>query len=197
MLEADRPEFERMLREIFGALDKPLTEHQRAAFWKGLQRMSLPEFERCRDLILRDLEDGEPVRRFGVAEVWAARKQLRAAAPDKPPTDPWPGDRWDEAANTHLLAHITRSLHANPRCYGRPASYLGMKTTRTKNADASPEFVRNVQTLVGYKNRWAAQMRASDSGEGVPVEEQREVWDECMRRAEEEIRTGTTLEMAV
>lgn len=201
MLDTEHTEFQAQLSELFGALDKPLTESQRAGFWKGLQRMSLVEFGRCRDQVLRELADGEPPRRFGVGEIWAAKKRLRAAAPDKPPVDPWQGDRWDEAANFHLLRHIAGALHADPRCYGRPASYMGMKTLTTKNADASPEFIRNVQTLVAQKNHWAAQMRGSDPGEGVPLEEQREVWRECMRRAEAEIAGRVTavpkaLEMA-
>lgn len=202
MLEADRPAFERILRELFGALDKPLTEHQRNAFWKGLSRMSLTEFERCRDHILRSLEDGEPPRRFGVDSIWAARQQLRASGPpevSKPRDDGFRGDRWDIAANRHLLGYITGQLAKNSRRYGRPASWQGMKTLTTPHADASPEFVRHVQMLVAHKNRWAETMReidAASGGNGVPVEDQRDIWAECMRRAQDEIRAETILEGA-
>jgi hypothetical protein len=202
MLEADRPAFERILRELFGALDKPLTEHQCNAFWKGLSRMSLAEFERCRDQILRELEDGEPPRRFGVDSIWAAKQRLRASAapePYKAPDDGWRGDRWDIAANRHLLGHITRQLAINSQRYGRPATYHGLKTLMTPNADASPEFVRNVHVLVEHKKRWAATMReidAANGGNGIPVDEQREVWAECMRLAEAQISNGAPEEAA-
>lgn len=202
MLEADRPAFERILRELFGALDKPLTEHQRNAFWKGLSRMSLTEFERCRDHILRELEDGEPPRRFGVDSVWDAKKRLRAAGPDtqqKPRDDGFRGDRWDIAANRHLLRHITGQLAKNSRRY-TPASWQGMKILTTPHADASPEFVRNVQTLVRHKNRWAATVReidAANGGKGVSVEEQKDIWRECMRAAEEESLTGTKMALDI
>lgn len=172
MQDADRPEFERLLRELFGALDKPLTEHQRNAFWKGLARMSLTEFERCCDHILRELEGGEPPRRFGVDSIWAARQQLRASAPpevSKPRDDGFRCDRWDIAANRHLLAYLVRQI-----CERR----------RGLNAEA-------VQTLIEAKHRWAATMRDIDAGcggHGVPVEDQRDIWRECMRQAEDEIR---------
>lgn len=181
MKDTDRADFERILRELFGALDKPLTEQQRNAFWRGLARMDLVQFERCRDLILRELEDGEPPRRFGVDSIWAAKQRLRASGPPPPPKDDgWRGDKWDIEANRKMLGHITRTLATDSRRYGRPASY-GVGT------DASPEFVRNVEQLVAAKNRWAELMRASDEGQGVDVAEQNESWRVCIREAEAEI----------
>jgi len=184
---SDRSEFEPILAEIFAAVDKPLGDAQREAFWRGLKQMSLVEFARCRDKILADLKDGETPRRFGVSDIWVTRMKLQAAAPSMPVSDGFAGDHWDEDASMHLRAYVGAQLAANSQRYGRPASYMGMKTSSTKNADASPEFTRAVQILVRYKNRWAEQMRSSATTDGVPIPEQREVWAELMTRAEAEI----------
>lgn len=189
MIEADRPEFERLLREVFGALDKPLTEHQRNGFWRGLTRMSLTEFERCCERILRDLQDGEPPRRLGLDSIWSAKKRLRAAGPDpaRAQLDSWQRDKWDEEANRKLLGHITRVIPKDPHRYGRPASWEAMKVSKDMRADASPEFLRSMEVLLAAKNRWAALMRAADEGEGVDVEEQNGSWHAAIREAEAQI----------
>jgi len=106
----------------------------------------------------------------------------------------WQGDQWDVAANRHLVAHLLRELRANPHKYGQPASYLAMRaTTRRENphADASPEFMRAVETLVAYTRAWAQDMRemAAESGGVVPVDLQRAAWEDCMARAEADIAT--------
>lgn len=188
MQASDRGEFETILAEIFAAIDKPLGDAQREAYWRGLKQMSLLEFARCRDKILADLRDGETPRKFGVSDIWVARMKLQAAAPSMPVDDGFRGDHWTEDANMHLRAYLGSQLAVDSQRYGRPASYMGMKTMQSKSADASPEFVRNVQILVRHKNLWAEQMRLSADPKGeVPVPEQKEVWAECMRRAEEEV----------
>jgi hypothetical protein len=80
MTDGDRPEFERLLSELFAALDKPLYESKREGFWRGLAKMSIVEFTRCRDLVLEELEQVDPPKTFGVSEVWAAKRRLRAKA---------------------------------------------------------------------------------------------------------------------
>lgn len=190
MQESERTEFEKILADIFAAIDKPLGEAQRSAYWKGLKQMSLIEFSRCRDKIIADLREGETPRRFGVSDIWVARMKLQAVAPIHPPDDGFRGDNWDEDANLHLRSYLNNQLAANPQRYGRPASYMAMKVMKAKNADASPEFIANVGILVRHKNVWASQMRASATADGVPIAEQQEVWAECMKRAEEEIASA-------
>lgn len=112
--------------------------------------------------------------------------------PALPKPAEWQGDRWDVAANRHLVAHLLRELWANPRAYGHPASVHAMRTMSREqfpNADASPEFVRAVRTLVAYTRAWAQDMRemAAESGGVVPVELQRAAWEDCMARAEADI----------
>lgn len=72
-------------------------------------------------------------------------------------------DNWAVAGNQHLLAHVLRSL-AKKRCFNE----------------------HETRILVRFKNLWADQMRLSADESGVTPEEQREVWRECLQRAEAE-----------
>lgn len=203
MLDADRTAFEAMLREIFGALDKPLTPSQIAAFWRGLSRMTLIEFERTRDQILRELEEGEPPRRFGVDSVWAAYKRARAARaaamPQPQPHETWKGDKWDIAANHHLFAHILRNVLRNGTHYG-PLSQTWYPMTPNPDSIVTPEVRHTVGILLRYKHAWAEDMRALEqsgqygvdprTGERLPppLEVQKAAWKDCIvDRAEAEI----------
>ena len=95
--------------------------------------------------------------------------------------------KWTAAGNLHLLKYFRARLGARPQGLGRPASYLGMKMSRTPNADASAEFIVNVKELVAAKNRWIADMVDIDHGEGVPSEIQQAVWTDYLGQAEAEI----------
>ena len=100
--------------------------------------------------------------------------------------------RWDVAANTHLLAYFREKLAENSRRYGRPPSYLGMKNStlaKSSNADASAEWIANVQRIVAAKNVWVAEMTDLAAGNGgeVPAETQREIWDELIGLAEAQV----------
>lgn len=97
---------------------------------------------------------------------------------------------WIAEGNQHLRSYLNTKLAENSQRYGQPASYEAMKDPKRaddKNLDASPEFVRNMHTLAAYKNRWTDMMMDADQGQGVPIDDQQEVWAECMRLAEEEI----------
>lgn len=96
-------------------------------------------------------------------------------------------DRWLLAGNRRLTRYITTKIPQDPRRYGRGASAEGMRVMTTPNADASPEFVSAINTLVAMKNRWVEVMQASASDEGVPPDEQNECWAACMREAEQVI----------
>jgi hypothetical protein len=171
--EGDRKAFDEILAEIFASIDKPLGEAQRSVFWKGLKDLSVLEFARIRDLLVRDYrERDEPPRKFTLADVWTARKRLRAAPPPQECGPKWDGDVWDQVANQQLLRHITTRIPADPMRYGH----------RT-----SPVFASNIRALVAMKNRWASLMREAAGPAGVPAREQRDCWDSCMRMAEEAI----------
>lgn len=101
-------------------------------------------------------------------------------------------DPWGILANRRLLKYITTVVSADPQRYGRPASAAGMKPKPgeplSPNADASPDFVRNVNILVAFKNRWADLMRESATDDGVPIADQEASWSECIRMAEAQIK---------
>lgn len=189
MQAADREAFDTIIAELFAAIDKPLGETQREAFWKGLQRMHIVELARCRDQLLEELEKGEAPRKFGVPDIWALKRRLRAPGPpaNQAKEPEWIGDEWDEEANLHLQGYIRRRLSADPQAFGRSASYMGMKTMSTPHADASPEFVRIVQKLVMAKNLWASDMRDIAAHGDVAPEVKQEAWDEYVKSVEADI----------
>ena len=80
MTPDDRPDFEKRLRELFAAVSQPLTEERLEGFWKGLARMGVFEFGRAVDLLLAELEQGDPPKFLNARHVWAARDRLRARA---------------------------------------------------------------------------------------------------------------------
>jgi hypothetical protein len=130
---------------------------------------ALPEFVKLCRMIGDEVDEGP--------------RPIQLLAP--PEENPWIAE-----GNQHLRSHLNTQLATNSQRYGKPASYEAMKDPKRaddKNLDASPEFVRNVHTLVAYKNRWTEMMMNADAGQGVPIDEQQEIWDECMRLAEAEI----------
>lgn len=171
--------FELHMRTLCAGFDVPCTAERLEAYRKAFGRLDPIGFERLVQYCLS--EDGPP-RMPTVAKLWASRSEMRARAPrEAPAADPWQGDAWDIAANHHLLGHITQKLASNPSRYGRPPTWHGMRVSKFKNADASPEFIANVQALVEAKKFWAADMRdlAQQHGE-VPIELQRKIWADYM-----------------
>jgi hypothetical protein len=81
-------------------------------------------------------------------------------------------DAWGMLANRRLLKHITTVIPKNPVRYGKRDT---------------PEFVRNVNILVAFKNRWADLMRTAATADGVPIADQEASWNECVRMAEAEM----------
>ncbi len=188
MQDTDRKAFDEILGEIFASIDKPLGEAQRSVFWKGLKDISILEFARCRDLLVKEFREMEdPPRKFTVGDIWRARKKLRVVPPPPDNQPKWAGDVWEQVANQQLRRHIHTRIAGDSNCYGRGATMRGMKASTDPNADASPEFVRAVNTLVAYKNRWAQLIREAAGPEGVPAKDQRDMWDNCMRMAEQQI----------
>lgn len=185
MQPAERPEFEKQIGVLFAAIDKPLTEERREAFWKGCLNMSLLDVGRCINRVLEDLQENPAPRFFTVGDLWAAKRKLRAAGPYVlAPQDPNAGkfDPWAIAANFHLAAHIRKALSRNSRRYGDPGNYVSGR-------QESREFRANVARLVEAKNAWAADMRdlaAHNAGE-VPVLQQREIWNDYLKSAEAQI----------
>jgi hypothetical protein len=78
-------------------------------------------------------------------------------------------DAWAVAANKHMLAFVLQ--HWRKRVYFDPAQ---------------------TRILVEWKNAWARDCRDEDAGDGVPVERQREWWQDCVARAKAAGAVGWT-----
>lgn len=166
MQDSDREAFDTILAEIFAAIDKPLGDAQRAVFWKGLKDLGLVEFARIRDYLVRQYREFEqPPRKFAIGDIWQARRKLRAAAPPENPMDRWKGDEWDLKSNQRMLSYILRAWHQRNRHFSETETWI----------------------LVALKKRWAKLMRDSGTFESVPIADQDQSWDECIRMAEREI----------
>lgn len=161
MQETDRNAFDEILGEIFAAIDKPLGESQRSAFWKALSELSILEFARVRDHLLREWREQDPPRKFTPTDIWRARKALRAAAPTKI-DDGWRGDEWDQRANLRMLSRVMKAVMAR-RAYS----------------------AEQLRTMAALKNHWAELMRAAAADGEVPLQDQEDSWRECMRMANE------------
>jgi hypothetical protein len=184
----DRAAFDSIIAEIFGALDKPLTEAKRDGFWKGLQAMSITDLARVRDLLLGELQHTETPRTFSVSDIWSAKRRLRAKAPTEPLqpiSDGWQGDTWDTYANRLLLRHIQRQA-SHKVYYSDRDTQLGKRSATTPS-----ELTRQMTAiLVAYKAAWARDMReVADERNEVPVDVQKEAWKDCMKRAEDKIQS--------
>jgi hypothetical protein len=79
---------------------------------------------------------------------------------------------WEMLANRRMLKYVTTKIPENTRRYGNPP------------IQSNAKFAANVNTLVALKNRWLELMLASATDDGVPIKEQEDCWDECMRQAE-------------
>jgi hypothetical protein len=185
---SDRQDFERMLRELFGAIGQTLSDEKVEGFWKGLASLQLIEFGRCVDQLYADLKSTPAPKTYTVGHVWQAKRALRASPPMYPhpqrDNDGWDG--WSKSANHHLLTYVKTALSARPRRYGDGgiSGRVGPGERRW-----SAEFERNIARLVAAKNAWVSDMRdlaAHGNGE-VAVERQREIWSDYLQRAEAEI----------
>jgi len=54
LLNIERPEFDKQLAILCAGLDVPCTDERKEAYWKGLNRMSLPLFTRAVEQILSE-----------------------------------------------------------------------------------------------------------------------------------------------
>lgn len=199
---ADFDDFSDLIRRMCVVFGKKATDELVNSYWDALKDLTLPIIERCADnharygkffpkpIDLRPKDDApatvkedkdfqaavaqnirnweerlarDPVKGLEqLGTAYAARQQVTS----HPQVEDF--DKWGIEANQHLLALVLRNL-------GEKRTFDELQT----------------RILVRYKNLWAEQMRLDDTGEGVPISEQREVWTECMRRAEEEIAACT------
>jgi len=79
MIPDEKPEFERLLKELFGGMGmRPPDVEAVAGFWKSLGRVSIIEFTRACEFMLAQLEFSEPPKYLNPSFVWGAVRRLRA-----------------------------------------------------------------------------------------------------------------------
>lgn len=87
MTPADREEFGNQLAQLFGAFPQvTLTDNRMKAYWRGLQKMSMPQLERVIDHTLA----GNELMLPSVSRLWMIHRELTvrpvSAAPPRPKT---------------------------------------------------------------------------------------------------------------
>lgn len=163
---SQQPEFDAQMGALFGAWGRAYSPGLQTGYWKGLQRLSLADVARCVDRAIERFGEEPDMRLPTVGELWAIKRSLRAAAPVRREPEPvW--DRWDVAANRHLLAHLQRNAR-----------------TLCPNGKPDEACAAKVAPLVAAKNRWAALMRDCQDAQGnVDPAEQADLWESMLEHA--------------
>jgi len=174
VLQADREEFARQLRELCAGFNVPMGERE-AAYWRGLAKMEIATFARVVEHCLGD--DG-PDKIPTTRGVWALSKSMRARSAPAAPTRPaWSGDKWDIEANLRLLNHI----RAHPKRYAPDSGYDPVR----REATAGPLTRACTAVIVDWcKKPWAEDMRVEPNPTAA---KRNSVWRECMQRADAEV----------
>ena len=168
MLATERVEFEQHLGAMFGAWNRVLSSDAKEGYWKGLALMSLSDFARCVGKAIQGYTEDSTQRLPDVGGVWAIKRSLRVTpAVNLERSTGWQGDRWDIAANMHLLAYLQR--HARRLC---------------PNGQPDEACAAKVQPFIAAKNKWAKLMRECQDHRGhVDAAEQRDLWESVMEHA--------------
>jgi hypothetical protein len=103
---ADRADFEDLVKRLCIGFDLPATKHRMDAYWSGLRKMSLHQFERCVD---RALEEEGPEDLPRVKDVWKLHRQWepRPGQEQTSALAPPEADHLDYFANRLLMQHMT------------------------------------------------------------------------------------------
>lgn len=170
MLQAERAEFETHLGAMFGAWNRVLSSDAKEGYWRGCQSMSLSDFMRSVDVVVKRLQGDPDLPLPNVGALWSIKRGLRARAPVVEASTDQVFDGWDITANNHLLAYLQK--RQMPKRYS--------------DGDATSQFTtQRTACIVRAKNRWADTMRSA--GAPVAPEDQRGIWDNEMAQAELEI----------
>jgi hypothetical protein len=172
MTPDEKPQFMKLLSTLFGAHGKPLSEGMIAGYWKGLEKMSLPVFERCCDTAIDKLSFAErgQSKTPTVSELWDIKRGFLGRAPVTVENNEvfWQGDAWDMAANQLLLRHVSTSgKDYAPDAHGNPVQ-------------VGPLTIQISKILNKWKEAWARDAREGGA-------DNKANWLHCMTAAENEI----------
>lgn len=156
MQNDDRAEFETQLSQLCAGFNVPLGDRLEA-YWRALSKMELHTFVR---VVEHCLGEGGPEKIPTTGQCWGLSKAIRpprAAPAEQVPQ--WTGDKWDIAANHHLMQHVKN--HAT--------RYAAENHTRI---------------LVQWKRAWSEDMRVIDNPSAQVAWD---AWCDCMSRADQQI----------
>jgi hypothetical protein len=186
MTDADKPKFLELLNALFGAHNRTVWDGAVTGYWKGLEKMSLMQFERCVGKAIEKLAHSERgVSKIPtVSELWDLHRGIRHYDQPKVETEPqWQGDDWDISANLLLVQKITNNRPGNPNYIDyAPDSIL----TREAKAIPGPDTKAIAEILAKWKTVWARDMR-EDRERGGNLDG-KPAWAYCMAQADSEIR---------
>jgi hypothetical protein len=180
----EKPKFLEMLNTLFGAHGRTVWDGALAGYWKGLEKMSLMQFERVVGKAIDKLQYSERgvAKVPTVPELWDLHRGIRHEQP-KPQQEPtWTGDAWDTAANLLLLAYFERKKGERMMERYAPDSPY---SDRAHHVVVSERTKARTAVLVKWKDFWARDMR-EDRAEGGK-RDGKPYWFDCMSRAEVEL----------
>lgn len=175
MLSTDRAQFDAQLAILCAGFSVPVGDRSQA-FWLGLAKMELATFAR---VVAECLGEGGPEKMPTVSVCWAISKRMRTVRYVPPEKPQWQGDHWDIEANHHLLNHIRN----HPRRYAPDSTYE--QVNGAWQAVPGPLTKQYTAVVVAAKRAWAEDMRVEPNP--TPAIK-KAAWDDCMERADEQIR---------
>lgn len=183
MTTTDKPKFLELLNALFGAHGRTVWDGAVSGYWKGLEKMSLMQFERSVEKAIDKLAHSERgVSKIPtVSELWDISRGIRAYETPIQSTEPeWLGDGWDVNANLLLLAYIERKKDSREMDrYAPDSPYNG------RHVVVGPLTKSRTVILVKWKDIWARDMR-EDRAEGGKLDGKK-AWFDCMAQAEKEL----------
>ncbi len=184
MNTADKPKFVESLNALFGAHGRTVWDGALSGYWKGLEKMSLMQFERCVEKSVEKLAHAERgvAKVPTVAELWDISRGIRSYERPQTIEDPWRGDDWDTGANLLLLAYIEQKKDRKLMDRYAPDSPYSDKA---HHVVVGPITKARTAILVKWKDLWSRDMR-EDRLEGGKLDG-KPLWFDYMTRAEAEI----------
>ena len=180
----EKPRFHELLNSLFGAHGRTVWDGALAGYWKGLEKMSLMQFERVVGKAIEKLQYTERgvAKVPTVPELWDLHRGTRYEQP-RPQQEPaWTGDAWDVAANLALLAYFERKKGEREIDRYAPDSPY---SDRLRHVVVGERTKARTAVMVKWKNLWARDMR-EDRAEGGN-REGKQYFADCMNHAEAEL----------
>jgi hypothetical protein len=177
----DKPEFLRLLNTLFGAHGRTVWDGAVAGYWKGLERMSVMQFDRVVGKAIDKLQYAERgvAKVPTVPELWDLHRGIRNETKPVVQESDWKGDDWDSAGNLALLSYLGGRRDSDRYAPDSPYSHKLRHTVIGERTKARTAI------LAKWKNAWSTDMR-EDRAEGGN-RDGKPLFQEYMRLAESEI----------